>query len=124
MTSGSTSHTDTRDVGWVKDIDPASALHGGHGTYWECCASIMARGVPPASDTDARYGAREWHDTTGVYTSKIFEAYAIHYAWLTNVFGNRAFHGVAFRIIANPAYLRNEFNRLKSRTKHEWVIGS
>ena len=55
---------EARDVGWVKDIDPASVLHGGHGTYWECCASIMVRGVPLASDENEAFGAREYHKTS------------------------------------------------------------
>ena len=111
-----------RGADWYEDIDPNNVLHGGHGTYWECAGSIMARGFCSASDNDDALGEREFHKVTGVYTSPMFDVYAKHYAWPTNVFGNNAFYGIAFRIIGNRCYLKKEFHRPGCRSRHEYVF--
>ena len=42
--------------------------------------------------------------------------------WPSNVFGNRAFYGVGFRVIGCSAYLLHENYRPRYATNHEWVF--
>jgi hypothetical protein len=80
-------------------------LRLGHGTYWECATSILWEGALWPSDSDDRYGEREYHGTEGVYLTDIFDSFGEHYAWPCNVFGNKCFYGIFFFVLANPAYL-------------------
>lgn len=91
-----------RGVTWL-DAPAEQMLRLGHGTYWECAASIVSGGRLWPSNRDARYGEREYHGTEGVYLTEIFDAFAEHYAWPCNVFGNKCFYGIFFFVLANRA---------------------
>ena len=100
-------HPADRGVTWLGS--PAKRmLRLGHGTYWECAASIMSRGELWPSNSDTTYGVREYHKAEGVYLTEIFEAYGEHYAWPCNVFGNKCFYGIFFNVIANKKHLTQE----------------
>ena len=68
-----------------------------HGTYWECASSIMASGTFSHSDSNSSLGERERHgDYVGVWMTDRLEDASKHYAWPTDVFGNKAFYGFFF----------------------------
>mgnify|MGYP003316371416 CR=1 FL=1 len=60
-------------------------------------SKILATGTLTNSDSDDTFGAREWHGVTGVYMTPNFIAWAGHYSWPCNVFGNKAFYGIGFK---------------------------
>ena len=109
-----------RYVDWL-DEDVCSLVSCGHGTYWETVASILATGSLTASDQRRDLGEREWHGVTGCYVTPDFGAWAGHYSWPCNVFGNKCFYGVGFRAKACDRYLRKVFHRPWSSTPHERV---
>ena len=82
-----------RGVTWL-DAPISEVTKCGHGTYWECAPWIMAEGKFMESDDDKRYGLHEYHKTKGVYVTPQFDAWAGHYSWPCNVFGNKCFYGI------------------------------
>ena len=82
-----------RDVDWL-DAPRSEINFCGHGTYWECAPRIMATGCLFESTSDKTYGEHEYHKTQGVYVTDQLSAWAGHYSWPCNIFGNKIFHGI------------------------------
>ena len=109
-----------RGVDWL-DEDVMHLVRGGHGTYWETASKILATGTLTNSDSDDTFGGREWHGDTGVYMTPNFIAWAGHYSWPCNVFGNRAFYGIGTKLICNDKYLKRVLHHPNRRMKEERV---
>ena len=77
----------------------------GHGTYWEMVGKIAATGRLTSSGNDDSYGECEFHKTIGVYVTPQFSAWGGHYSWPVNVFSNKCFYGVGFRVLGNKRFL-------------------
>ena len=105
---------------WL-DENVCSLVSCGHGTYWESLPWILATGSLTSADQRSDLGEREWHGVTGCYVTPDFGAWAGHYSWPCNVFGNKCFYGVGLRAIACDRYLRKEIHRPLSSTAHERV---
>jgi len=84
-----------RGVDWLDRLESdVDIIHAGHGTYWESSPWILANGAFMASDDDMTFGEHEYHKAKGVYVTPQFDAWAEHYSWPCNVFGNKAFYGI------------------------------
>ena len=111
---------ENRGVDWL-DEDVSNLVRGGHGTYWETIPWILATGTFTDSDSKMTYGEREWHKVPGVYMTPQFDAWAGHYSWPCNVFGNKVFYGIGTRVISNNKYLKKTFLHPNRATKEERV---
>ena len=109
-----------RGVDWLSQ-DASTFVACGHGTYWETFPWIMATGVPPCSGADSTFGQRQWEGTQGTYVAPSFADWAGHYSWPSNVFGNKCFYGVGFRVLACDKYLKKANSRPWSGTTKERV---
>ena len=94
-----------RQVDWL-DEDVSTLVSCGHGTYWEAVPWILAGGCLSPSDRQTVFGEREWHGVEGCFVTPDFEAWAGHYSWPCNVFGNKCYYGVGFRALACDRYLK------------------
>ena len=111
---------EARGVDWL-DSDMTTLVRGGHGTYWECSPWILASGCFSESDSDLSFGEREFHKVTGVYMTPQFDAWAGHYSWPCNVFGNRAFYGIGFKVVCSDKYLKRVFYHPHKSTTEERI---
>ena len=100
---------EARGVDWL-DTDMSCLVQCGHGTYWETLPHILARGSLKESDGDRTFGEHEWHKVSGVYITPQWDAWATHYSWPCNVFGNKAFYGAGCRVLANDKFLKKVFD--------------
>ena len=113
-----------RGVRWLSDPN-VKYYRGGHGTYWEMATKIIATGTFSPSTDGEHFGMREWHGKKGlgdgVYWTPQFDAWAGHYAWGCNVFGNNCFYGIGFRTIACEDHILKRFWHPTKSTKIEVV---
>ena len=86
--SGPSSSTDSVAAFVNDSTDSVSARVGG-----------VSRSLSAAAAQDSCYGEREWHSKPGTYVTPQFDAWAGHYSWPCNVFGNQCFYGVGFRVL-------------------------
>ena len=111
-----------RGVDWLDDASFDYKV-GGHGTYWEVCPWILATGTLSESTSDDTYGEREFHGKggDGVYSTPQFDAWAGHYSWACNIFGNKCYYGIGFRVLASDKFLKRINVHPTKSTKVEWV---
>lgn len=99
-----------RGVDWL-DSPGSQVVLGGHGTYWETAAKIMATGSLTESNADNTYGGHEYRlSAPGVYVTPQFKSYGTHYSWPCNAFGNGAFYGICSKGGKSCAYQVSENN--------------
>ena len=56
-----------------------------------------------------------------MYTTPQFDAWAGHYSWGCNVFGNKVFYGIGFRVVVCEKYIQQKYDHPNKSTKVEWV---
>ena len=56
-----------------------------------------------------------------MYWTPQFDAWAGHYAWGCNVFGNKCFYGIGFRVLGCEQYIQKRFSHPTKSTQIELV---